>query len=367
MKENIKVLMVGPDRGVHGGISAVVNELYDAGLVKCAEIEYIGTMKEGSKAKKFCVALTAYIRFIFELKNYDIVHVHFSSDTSFYRKSHFIKVAYKCGKKIVLHQHGGDFKTFYEKELSDRGRKRVRKVLGMGNVMLVLTESWKDYFSKITDPGKIVVLPNGINLNGHGADGALTNGVSLSCSSNDMKEGKDFNKILFLGRVCKDKGMDELLEAVVALHDENPKVQLFIGGIFEDSIYRQKVEQLKDFVTYLGWITGEEKEKYLDECGTLVLPSYYEGFPVSIIEAMFHRCAVVASAVGGIPEIITNGENGILISPKDSGELKNALLRLNNNNDFAIALGEAGRKEVIKKYSVEGNIKKLMAIYEELL
>nr|WP_297706468.1 glycosyltransferase family 4 protein [uncultured Butyrivibrio sp.] len=364
MEKRIRVLMVGPDRGVHGGISAVVNELYDAGLSELADITYIGTMKEGSKAKKFCVALAAYIRFLFLVHKCDVVHVHFSSDTSFYRKSHFIKAAHFAGKKIVLHQHGGDFKTFYEKELSERGRKRVGEILDMGDRMLVLTQSWKDYFSKITDSKKLIVLPNGIKIKSY-TEGELFSEDGNLIDTNSVAS-KDYNKILFLGRVCKDKGMDELLEAISEMHANNPRVHLYIGGIYEDSIYRKKVEQSKEFITHLGWVTGEEKEKYLEECGILVLPSYYEGFPVSIIEGMLHGCAVVASAVGGIPEIITDKQNGLLISPKSSLELKTALQSLISDSEFANLLGRNGREEVIKKYSVEGNISKLMKIYKEL-
>ncbi len=269
----MKVLMVGPARSVHGGISAVVNEFYEAGLGEKIDLKYIGTMKEGSRFDKLIVAGCAFFRFVFALSWADVVHIHFSSDSSFVRKSYFIKAAKRHGKKIVLHQHGGDFKTFYEKELSERGRKRVGEILDMGDRMLVLTQSWKDYFSKITDSKKLIVLPNGIKIKSYTEGERFFKDGNLIGSDNVAS--KDYNKILFLGRVCKDKGMDELLEAISEMHADNPRVHLYIGGIYEDSIYRKKVEQSKAFITHLGWVTGEEKEKYLEECGILVLPSYY--------------------------------------------------------------------------------------------
>jgi glycosyltransferase involved in cell wall biosynthesis len=349
----IKVLMVGPDRGVHGGISAVVNELYAAGLDSQVDLKYIGTMKEGSKLKKLFVAAFAYVRFLKELKWCDIVHVHFSSDSSFIRKSLFIKRAHRAGKKIVLHQHGGDFKTFYGKELDEKGKLNVRITLAMGNRMLVLTKGWKEFFSQLLDEGKIEVFPNGV--------------ITKQLPDHISADKKDYRKILFLGRVCKDKGIDELLEAISSIHQYRSDIHLYIGGIYEDTSFKSKVEACSDYVTYLGWIKGEEKEKYLEECGILVLPSYYEGFPVSIIEAMLRKDVVIASNVGGIPDIIEQDKNGILIPAKDSKALENAISRVLSDEKFAMELGENGKRTVVEKYSVEKNAERLVDLYREMM
>ena len=343
--------MVGPDRGVHGGISAVVNEFYDAGLGEKIDLEYIGTMKEGSRFNKLIVAGCAFLRFLAALPSADVVHVHFASDSSFIRKSYFIKAAHRRGKRIVLHQHGGDFKNYYGKELDSRGRKRVKDTLEMGDVMLVLTQSWKDFFGEIIDPERIVVFPNGVKT----SDYAASENVD-----------KDYNKILFLGRICRDKGIGELLEAVSRIHESGRDVQLLVGGIFEDQEYKKKIAARGDFVKYLGWVSGAEKDKYLKECGILALPSYYEGFGIVVIEAMLRRSAVVASCVGGIPDIIDDGTDGLLVPVKDSVALEEAILKLIDDNKLAKELGKNGQKKVLENYSVEENIKRLMEIYSKL-
>jgi glycosyltransferase involved in cell wall biosynthesis len=358
--KKINVLMVGPDRGVHGGISAVVNELYAAGLDSKVNLKYIGTMKEGSKLKKLFVAAFAYVRFLKEIGRCDVVHIHFSSDSSFLRKSVFIKTAHRLGKHILLHQHGGDFKTFYGKQLDEKGKRNVRRTLAMGDRMLVLTKGWKDFFSKLLDEEKIEVFPNGV-LTGK------PSGQSESNEGSVFFGKKEYNKILFLGRICKDKGIDELLEALSSIHKYRPDVHLYIGGIYEDSSYKSKVDACRDYVTYLGWIRGEEKEKYLRKSGILVLPSYYEGFPVSIIEAMLRENVVIASEVGGIPDIIDQDKNGILIPAKDAKALENAIYRVLEDNRFAQELGENGRKTVLEKYSVERNVDRLVDLYREFV
>ena len=356
-----KVLMVGPDRGVHGGISAVVNEYYKAGLDKKVELKYIGTMREGCKAIKAFVAGTAYLKFLMELGWCDIVHVHFSSDASFLRKSLFIKAAHRHGKKIILHQHGGDFINYYENQLNDKQKRNVKKILTMGDVMLVLTEHWKKFFSTIIDKENIIVFPNGIVV----TDRQEPQGDGKH-HRNGIVADKSFEKVIFLGRICREKGIDELLEAMDGVHEVFHQSRLYIGGIFEDDSYKAKFRERAGYVTCLGWLDEAEKDKYLKECGILVLPSYFEGFGMTIIEAMLRNDAVIGTNVGGIPDIIETDADGILIPPKDSMALKNALISLMTDQEKAKELGKKGREKVKKYYSVEKNVEKLLDIYNRV-
>ncbi|MCR5671720.1 MAG: glycosyltransferase family 4 protein [Butyrivibrio sp.] len=345
-----KVLMLGPDRAVHGGISALVNSYFEAGIDTMADITYIGTMKEGSRLKKLLVAFCAYLKFLKMLPGCDIVHVNFSSDNSFMRKSLFIRSAKRHGKKLVLHQHGGDFKNYYANEIGEKRRRYIRETLEMADLMLVLTKSWKDYFGELVPGVRIEVLPNGVITDGAPAPDA----------------GKDLKKMLFLGRICRDKGINELLDAMEQIHSDDPEVCLYLGGIYEDQELRSRVEAASEYVKYLGWIGGEEKEKMLDQCGVLVLPSYYEGFPVSVVEGMLHGCVVIASAVGGIPEIITSGEDGILIEPKSTSSIKEALENVMDNRELADKIAAAAVKKVNSSFSIEAILRVLSGFYREL-
>ena len=126
----MKVLMLGPDRSVHGGISQMVNNYYDSGLDQKVELRYIGTMVEGSKFRKLLQAVWAYIRFCVHLGQSRIVHVNMASDASYYRKSVFVRTARLCGKKLIIHQHGGDFETFYGALPSGPDRRRHMRNIG---------------------------------------------------------------------------------------------------------------------------------------------------------------------------------------------------------------------------------------------
>lgn len=347
-KDRRNVLMIGPDRSVHGGVSGVVNNYYAAGLDKLINLYYIGTMVDGSKWKKLVCAVKAYFRFLIKLPKYDIVHVNMASDASYYRKSVFIRTAGICRKKIVIHHHGGSFMEFYEKELSDAGRRRVKKVLSMGDAFLVLGTAWKEFFGAVIGPDKITVFPNAIRL--------------------PVLEKKQYgvHKILFLGRMCKEKGIGELLAVMPKIKEKYPDVHLYLGGIWEDQGLQAEAARLKDCVTDLGWISGTEKENYLEECDIFVMPSYFEGQPVSILEAMANACGIAASKIGGIPDMITEGETGIFVMPQDTKTLEESLCRLLADPELCRMLGENARRKIGNDFSIEDNIKQLLAIYESI-
>ena len=340
--------MIGPDRSVHGGISGVVNNFYEAGLDEKVDLAYIGTMVEGSKARKLLKAMEAYIKFCIKLPGSQIVHVNMASDASYYRKSVFIRTAHLFRKKIVIHQHGGDFETFYHKELSARSRKKVDRVLNMGDVFLVLAPMWKDFFGHMVNPEKILVFPDGIFL------------------PKPFEKQYGQHKILFLGRLCKEKGIRELLKTIPALKEKCADVQIFLGGIWEDGELKKEAEAYGDAVTWLGWVSGEEKQKYLRMCDIFVLPSYFEGQSLSLLEAMASYCAVVASKTGGIPQMVTEGETGLFARPKDADSLQTGLLKVLTDEDLCSKLGKNARKKVEAEFDIAFCVEKLLNIYERI-
>ncbi len=341
------VLMIGPDRKVHGGISGVVNNYYEAGLDKKIELYYISTMVEGSKLRKLFKAAGAFIWFMVKLPCYKIVHINMASDASYYRKSFFVRLSHLAGKKLVIHQHGGDFETFYA-QLGEKGKKKVKKVLSMGDVFLVLADSFKDFFGKIIEEDKIIVLPNAVGIPAAG----------------EKKYGQQ--KILFLGRLCKEKGMEELFAILPGLKEKYPSLHLYLGGIWQDKELEEMIKPYHDYITWLGWVSGEEKKKYLAECDIFVLPSYFEGQPVSVLEAMANACGVVVTKVGGIPQMVRDGETGVLIEPKDKVSLCTGLERLLGDPRFCKELGRRARQKVETEFSSESNINRLLAIYHQL-
>lgn len=345
----IRVLMIGPSRKVHGGISGVVNNYYKAGLDRKVKLRYIGTMVEGSRTRKLIQAGAAWLRFLAALPSCDIVHVNMASDNSYRRKSIFIKTAKRFHKKIVIHQHGGDFETFYRKEQNEKGREKIRRVLRMGDAFLVLAPYWKDFFGEITGGERIQVLPDSI---------AIPAAYEKSYDNHD---------VLFLGRLCREKGIGELLACVPALVKEFPDFHLYLGGIWEDEALKRLSEQDREHVTWLGWVSGEEKEKWLRRCRVLTLPSWFEGQSVSLLEAMANYCGIVAADTGGIPQMILPGETGILVPVKDASALREGLALLLREEELCRRLGGAARRKAEAEFGIEENMRTLLDVYQRVL
>ena len=344
-KINIKVLMLGPARSVNGGISAVVNNYYKVGLDKELELEYIGTMEDGSKWHKLRIAISALLKFILKVSKYELVHIHMASDVSLYRKLPFIWLSKVFRKKLVIQQHGGNIKQFYYSECSEKKQKIIKKILNKADVFIVVAPYLKDIFKNIVEEPKIVVLPNAVEI------------------PNEINHNYMEQNLLFLGRLCKEKGIYELLKAVKELKIEFPRLHLYLGGVWAEEILEKKAKSCEEFVHYLGWISSKEKAEYLQKCNIFVLPTYFEGLPMSLLEGMAHGCACLATEVGGIPQVVTDGEDGVLIPAKDVQALKSSIRELLQNPQLQEKLGTNGRRTIEEKFELNKSVHKLIQIY----
>lgn len=345
----IKVIMVGADRSVHGGVSGVVNNYYDAGLDNKIDLKYIGTMVDGNKLKKLGKAIQSYLIFLCSVFRYDIVHINMASDSSYYRKLYFINVGKLFHKKVVIHQHGGDFKNFYYRDSSEKGRDKIRKNLNKADRFIVLSESWKELFQDIVEPSKIYVLPNAVKV------------------PEDYEKDYSNQNVLFLGRLCTDKGIHELLDAAKVIHEDYPDFHLYLGGVWEEEELRMKAEALSEFVTFLGWIDAKKKDEMLRKCSIFTLPSYFEGMPVSALEGMAYGCACVVTPVGGLKMIIQDHENGVFIERKSEESVENELRFILKESAMKRNIGIKAKETIKQKYNLEENIEQLIALYQETL
>lgn len=351
MIDRPKVLMVGPGRDVMGGISTVVNNYHETGLFKRVRSRYITSMEDGGKIKKLAVACKAYIDFCSCLKSFDIVHVHMAAQASFWRKAIFIKRAYAYGKKVIIHQHAADFDVFFKK--ADGVKKsRIKAVFMMAHKVIVLSEEWARFFGEyVCDREKICVIHNSVIMPDH------------------TKEVYSDHDILFLGRLGARKGSYDLLRAVPQVLDAVPDVFVYLGGDGEVRQSRKMAEDIgiSGHVRFLGWIRDEEKESYLKKCSIFVLPSYHEGMPMSVLEAMSYGLATVGTNAGGLPQVIENGVNGIRIDAGDIQALSESLIDLLQDEEKKKRIGQAAVKYISARFDARENVDRIYEIYAGLL
>lgn len=348
----MKVLMIGAGRDVRGGVSSVVNSYYDAGLDKMCGLTYLPTMEDGSKLKKLFVAVRARIRFEHLIKENDILHVHMSADNSFYRKAVFIRKAYREKKKIIIHMHGSTFDLFYKERCNEKQKQEVRDIFAMADAVIALSEDWKKFLAQhICAPDKIHVIYNAVKM--------------------PEAYEKDYSnrKMLFLGILGQRKGTYDLIEVLPEIFRKYPDAHIYFGGDGEretaERLCREK--RIDGNVTFLGWVRGAEKEKYLKECSVYVLPTYHEGMPMSILEAMSYGMAVVSTYVGGIPHLITDGGNGLLCEAGDKEALEKRLEELLAWPELRKKIGESARNRIASEFDITVSVKRLMDIWRAVI
>jgi glycosyltransferase involved in cell wall biosynthesis len=316
MKKTVNVFMAGPSESAPGGMSAVIKSYRQAGLFEDGTVRYVSTY-DGARVlvqlrtfgRAFSKLLSSLIR-----RTVDVLHVHSASRGSFWRKSILCLLARCFRVPYVYHLHSGEFPDFYTNMYGGFSKFWVRQTLKNASRVLVLTASWKNEILKIEPTANVGVALNPVDLTGG--------------QHHDSSSGL---QILFLGRVREKKGAFDLLRAMGRVTKIVPEAKLLMAGDGEIEKGREICQDIAlppSVVEFLGWIDGSEKDEILSKSDIFVLPSYYEGLPIGILEAMAAGVLVVASNVGGIPDVIRHEENGIIVSPGDIDSLAKELVRL---------------------------------------
>lgn len=284
----------------------------------------------------------------------DIVHIHSASRGSFYRMYIvFIVTKFIFGKKIIFHIHGGGFQVFYN-EANKSIKKLIRHLLRKTDVLICLSEKWYRYLKDHFEIKKLYIL---------------NNPVEPPFPANLPIHQNSKIQLLFLGRIEKEKGVFDLLEVILKHQDDfKDKITLFLGGNGDTIKLKDviKKNKLDEFIKYEGWVNGKQKHQLLSICDVFILPSYFEGLPVSILEAMSYGAAIIASNVGGIPEVVKDNENGFLIEPGDTTRLK-LCLDILIGDPFTIQRMKGSSRNKVKSYYTSNILAKLGEIYSETL
>ena len=170
----------------------------------------------------------------------------------------------------------------------------------------------------------------------------------------------------FFGLLGARKGIFDLLQAMLILK-ETGKFTLAVCGDGVIEKVRKKVEELnlKDIVKIHGWTAGEDKIRIMNECDSIVLPSYNEGLPMVILEGMSLSKVVISTNVGGIPEVINDNDNGYLIEPGDIDMLVSKISAL-SDKEKSQDIANNARSTYERSFSPDAIIPKLESIYKEL-
>ena len=355
----------------------MVNELYAAGLSEDVKLKYIYTMKDCSMLCKLLIALSAIAKSIFLIPAYEVMHIHMSYGASFYRKSAIILLGKMYRKKMIFHMHGSEFKEFYFERSSDIGRRYISYILNQCEIMQELLEEWAKTLSFMMKEEKIRILYNGVRLpvnkpkeRQEERQKEIQKEIQeerQEVRQEQMQEDQRIN-LLFMGALGRRKGIYDLLQVMGSLVDKHPGLKLTIGGNGEIDKVQKKIEelQLNENVKLLGWVTKDVKRQVFLNADVFILPSYNEGMPMAILEAMSYGLPVISTKVGGIPKVIDHLENGLLVKAGNLNELKEAIEFFLVHPDKRLTFGHSARVKIDQDFNLDKNITRLTAYYRML-
>jgi glycosyltransferase involved in cell wall biosynthesis len=356
-----KVLVIsalGPPPYV-GGIENVIDTLLKSNLTQRYIFTTFDTYRvpnpERSVLSKVFFAMNLFFRCLKIAYSFkaQIAHIHFCSKTDFWKHTICLFACKLLGIKTIFHLHGGSFDQFYNNE-NGFWKLLIRFVLRRANTLIALSKYWQEFLSNLAPKSDILVLPNPIDcilLKSFVSDNSF---VKLS--------------IVMLGSLGKRKGHYDVLKAIPLVLACHPNAHFYFAGLdedygaTEDLIKLAENNNISGNVHFLGPVSGQSKLKLLGEASIVILPSYGENMPISILEGMAVGKAIITTSVGAIPEFITDNENGMLIQPGDWQALAQNINFLFEHTDFAKQLGRQASSMALANW----DISKIVLLVDDL-
>lgn len=305
-------------------------------------------------------ALHEVVRSLIDEFKPDIIHAHAATVPGYLG----LMIKNKYNLPLVCSLRGCDINAypFYDKF----SMYLTKKLISGADQLVSVSNALKDAASTLSKPKrKIKVIYNGCDV-----DTFVFREEDRSRIRKELGILENDKMIAFVGNISRDKGIFELMTALTRLNSKRDYVHLLIIGSGPE---RRAIQDIVDLYNIGGkvHIMGErlhsEIPKYLSAADIFALPSYTEGLPNVVLEAMSCSLPVIATRVGGIPEVVEEGKSGILIERKNVDALSKAIERLIEDESLAKKMGIHGRKIVENKFSWYRNADEVIQIYDAII
>ena len=354
-------LVLGPSLEAVSGVSTHVSMLLGSRLHGGYELAHFAVGSEGRRES----ALQRALRLAFSplalawtilRRDARVVHLNTSLNAkAYWRDLAYLLVAKSCGARVLLQKHGGSLE-----QLCGRNALLaafVRATLRLPDALVVLSRADLAEYLSFVPAAKLVLAPNGIDCDPFRRYNRLPPKPQAPL------------RLLYLGRLGQGKGLMEILDAMAELRAAGEPVQLVMAGSGpEEPRLRLRVRELglEERVSFAGAAFGEDKAKLLSVSDVLLLPSYSEGLPYALLEAMAAGVVPVATRVGGIPDVMEAGVHGMFVPVRDAHAIAAAVSDLSRDRAWLMRMSAACRVRVASAYSAERLAADFAALYGEL-
>jgi glycosyltransferase involved in cell wall biosynthesis len=344
-----KVIVVATSFKSKGGINSVIISYTKTKLWIDWECYWLETHSDKSKIQKLFILLKGLIKFVLIIPKYSIVHIHLSEPYSALRKFLFLKIACIFKKRIIIHFHSFSPET----TISGKFQSVYYKLFSLADKILVLSSVWKFWiirkWPELTD--KIDILYN-------------------PCPSINFENNiKKSRIILYAGELNSRKGYNDLINGFAKVASRNNEWKLVFAGNGDIEKARRMALDLniENQVVFKGWVSGSDKDELLRNASIFCLPSYAEGFPMSVLEAWAYYIPVITTLVGGLSDIVIDGVNALVIKPGDIDQIAIAIEKLIQDVNLRDHICNGGLLLSNSIFNLEEKCKQLDLIYSSLL
>lgn len=351
-------ILLAPARHAVSGVSTHLNSLLGSPLRRQYRLLHfqIGSegRHEGALARAVRLVASPFVLAGLILRRHAaVVHVNTSLNfRAYWRDCVYVLAARLCGARVICQVHGGMLSQF----IAGGPFKRwaVRATLGLPDALVVLSAAQREACRSLVPQQLVLAIPNGIAW-------------PEAPTARDSAAGP--LRLLYVGRLAKEKGLYELLHAFSLLHARGLAVELTIAGSGEeDSGLRQLAASLgiAEKLVFAGAVFGDQKRRLLESADAFVLPSYAEGMPYALLEAMAAGLPAIVTAVGAIPDVITPGVHGLFVQPRNAPAIAGAITRLAEDRRLLRSMSLACRNRIAERYTIDQVAGEFAALYTRL-
>lgn len=287
--------------------------------------------------------------------DYDIIHITSSASISLLKDYYIVNLLKKKQIPTIIHFHFGRIPELFHK--NNWEWNMILKIARLATKIIVID---KNSYNTLHNAGiyNVEYLPNPLSPN-----------IEKFVEENNYVRKE--NEILFVGHVCKTKGIFELVKACSSI----PNIKLKVVGLYAEDIKNDltKLAEIRNegkWIEFTGNLSSEKVLENMLTCSAFVLPTYTEGFPNVIIESMACGCPIITTDVGAIPEMLDIYDNpntyGICIKPTQIEELKDAIIKMLSDKEFALTCGNNAQKRVKELYSIPIIWQQMCKIWESI-
>lgn len=358
------VLVLGPHRDAISGVSTHLNLLMESALGDDFVLEHFQVGSEGRKSEGALRKVLRLIASPFALfatilfGQVALVHINTSLNArAYWRDLVYLVVAKVLRARVVYQVHGGELpQRFFA------GKRALtaflRWTLGLPDLIVVLASCELEAYRRFVPGQDVVAIPNGIDCR------------PFAHLATIVTTPRDALRLLYIGRIAREKGLYETLQGIRLALELGVDARLTIagGGAEEASLRRYAVALgIAPRVTFVGPVFGEDKVSLMAGADVMLLPSYSEGLPYALLEAMAAGLPVIATPVGAIPDVVTHGTHGHLVPARSGKAIAEALAIMAGDRERIGWMSRACRRRVRAAYSIERVAREFAVRYREVL